>query len=653
MRVWLCCFLLSVALAEVNAQTPLTQRFTFALTASRPFLIADGKSTCDIIARVDDPALEGTVIHFTSSLEGTVIEPQAVLRRGVAQVRLQAGTTPGVTVVTAFFGSSRQTLEVQLLPPDAVGTREASVIVMSGDYIAYAPQYQFVAGSGKVRLLYRGWEVRSDVRLDFWIDSKVVVAEGTPGANRVVLTDGQTQWAGDRLLADMERQVAVLTRVVPEARRIVIKGWLLREGTEEDIAGLQEPLPPSDLDVNWVRGREFVLYPHNRLVVRRAQIYLRGQKVISLPLYVEMQSGSAMAQPFRSTPNMPLGLQGISVTAYGGLQLDTPIYYRADLHGTGAVRLQYFGGRGFSAYRPGFALSLEEQYTLGNQGQSEGGVYLEQITRPDWSLRWQHFQRLGERQQLDMFVDFLRHRDLFARFGYRGTLGDNIGLGVEANFQKAAGFGTQHGLQAYAYLPGGILGKTGISYTLSSAIAWQPSGFGSALRWGVDANFTLPAHRWRRGQLTTQVGVSLADAGNGVQLPWRLVASLNYPIGQQGALTLSYNLDKGRSFFGTGSISAESLSLNLFVRLGRAWTVYGMGTWNLRGGSRYHSIFASYDFRPGWRFVAELTQQGYARFTYTDYTFRLMRHLGSGIDLSLNWSKSRRRFYLELGALQF
>ncbi|MFA0749746.1 MAG: hypothetical protein SLRJCFUN_000149 [Candidatus Fervidibacter sp.] len=651
---WVVTGLIVAWLAGASAQPPrpLTERFAFTLTASQPFLVADGKSTCDIIARADDPSLEGTVVHFTTSLEGTVIEPQAPFRNGIAKVRLRAGTTPGVTVITAFFGTSRQTLELQLVPPGAGIGREAQVIRMEGDYIAYAPQYQFIAGSGKVRLVYRGWEIRSDVRLDFWLNQKIAVAEGTPGANKVLITNGKTQWVGDRLIADMERQVAVLTRVVPQARRVILKGWALSEGTESDAAFLREPVPPNDLSANWVRGREFVLYGNDRLVIRRAQLYLQGRKWISLPLYVEAQSGYAMASSFGSTLPTPLGLQGISVTAYGGLQLDTPIYYRADLHGTGAVRLQYFGSKGFSAYRPGFALSLEEQYVFGKLGQMEGGFYLEQITRPEWSVRWQHFQRLGEGHQLDLFVDFLRHKDLFARLGYRGTVGERIGIGVEANFQKAE-FGTSHGAQLYAYLPGGMLGKSGVTYTLSGAIAWQPDGFGSSLRWGLDSNFTLPVKRLGKGQLTTQVGISLVSDTAGLQIPWQITASLSHPFGRQGNLSLSYNLDKGRSLFGFGGFTNESLSLNLMQTFGTKWQVYGMGTLNLRGGSQYHSLFITHQWRPRWRILLEMTWQGYRGFSYTDYTVRLMHDLGNGVSLSLNWSKSRRRFYVELGALQF
>jgi len=638
--------------ARAQSPRPLTERFTFTLTASQPFLVADGKSTCDIIARVDDSSLEGTVIHFTTSLEGTVIEPQAVLRKGIAKVRLRAGTTPGVTVITAFFGSSRQTLELQLVPPGAGIGRETQVLQIEGDYVAYAPQYQFIAGSGKVRLVYRGWEIRSDVRLDFWLNQKIAVAEGTPGANKVLITNGKTQWVGDRLIADMERQIAVLTRVVPQARRVVLKGWELSEGTESDAVGLKEPAPPNDLTANWVRGREFVLYGNDRLVVRRAQLYLQGRKWISLPLYVEAQSGYVMASSFGSTLPTPLGIQGVSVTAYGGLQVDTPVYYRADLHGTGAVRLQYFGSKGFSAYRPGFALSLEEQYVFGKKGQMEGGVYLEQFTRPDWGIRWQHFQRLGEGHQLDLFVDFLRHKDLFTRLGYRGSIGERIGIGVEANFQKAE-FGTSHGAQLYAYLPGGLIGKSGVTYTLSGALAWQPGDFGSALRWGLDANFNLPTKRVGRGQWMTQLGISLADDGTGLQIPWQLTTSLRHPLGRRGDLTLSYNLDKGRSLFGFGGFTSESLSLNLALTFGTKWQVYGMGTVNLRGGSRSHSLFVTHQLRPRWRVLLELTQQGYSGFSYTDYTVRLMHDLGNGVSLSLNWSKSRRRFYVELGALQF
>ncbi|MCX7642619.1 MAG: Ig-like domain-containing protein, partial [Armatimonadetes bacterium] len=302
MRCW--SFLATILLAVMwglsaygQVQTPLTQRRTFLLTASPPQIPADGKSTCEITVRIDDPSVpDGTVVYFTSSLEGTFIEPQATLRGGIARVKLRAGTVPGVTIVTAMFGTSRQTVEVQLLPPGVEATREGQVIHIEGDYVAYAPIYNFVAGSGKVRFIYKGWEIRSDVRLDFWVNSKLVVAEGQPGMNHVIITNGKVKLEGDRFVADAERQVGILTKVVPEVKRIVVKGWALEEGTENDAVGLTEPPTPVDIEVNWVRGRSLTIYPppNERIVIRRAQIYAQGRKMIALPIYVETRGGLSL-----------------------------------------------------------------------------------------------------------------------------------------------------------------------------------------------------------------------------------------------------------------------------------------------------------------------------------------------------------------------
>ncbi len=639
-----------------TVQPPVTQRRTFLLTASPPQIPADGKSTCDIIVRIDDPTVpDGTVIYFTSSLEGTVIEPQATLQRGLARVKLRAGTVPGITVITAFFGTSRQTVEVQLLPPGVEASREAQVLLMEGDYIAYAPQMNFVAGSGKVRLVYKGWEIHSDVRLDLWLNGKIVVAEGQPGQNHVIVTNGKVRWEGDRFLADIERQIGILVKVVPEAKRIILKGWMLAEGAEEDAIGLSEPPAPDSLDINWVRGKSFALYPspNERLVIRRAQIYARGQRMIALPLYVEAKSGYALASSFGSGIGTPFGLQGVNLTAYSGFQIDTPLYYRADLRGMGALRLQYFGGKGFSAYRKGFALSLEEQYVLGKRGEIEGGFLVEQFTRSDWGFRWQHFQRLGGSGRLNMFLDYPRHKDLFVRLGYHGSLG-NSGLGVELNLRKPEGQGFSHGLHAYTYLPGKPLGKSGMSYTLSGGVVWQPGGWGPAFGWSVDANLNLPMLRLgRRSQISPQVGISLLQWGGKFEVPWQFSAMLSHPLGQRGSLSLTYNLDKGRGVWGGAGTTAEMLSLSLMLRPALKWQVYGMSSLNLRGGGGFHSLYAYYTPSRSWRLLLEVTQQNYRGFHYTDYGFRLIYSLSDGLDISLNWSRSRKRFYLELGALQF
>lgn len=636
-------------------QTQLTQRHTFLLLASPPQIPADGKSTCEITVRVDDPSVpDGTIVHFTSSLEGTVIEPQATLRGGIARVKLRAGTVPGVTIVTAFFGASRQSLEVQLLPPGVEATREGQVIHIEGDYVAYAPGMNFVAGSGKVKFIYKGWEIQSDVRLDFWMNTKIVVAEGQPGMNRVVITNGEAKLEGDRLIADVERQVGVLTKVVPEAKRVVFKGWSLSEGSESDVESLREPESPTDIDINWVRGRSLSIYPppNERIVIRRAQIYAKGQKMIALPLYVESRGGISLSSYYGAGIGNPFGLQGVSVTAYSGFQIDTPIYYRADLRGTGALRLQYFGGQGFSAYRKGFALSLEEQYVFGKRGEIEGGVLLEQFTRSDWGLRLQHFQRLGNGGRLNLYFDYPRHEDLFLRLGYHGSI-KNSGIGLEVNLQKPKSQGLSHSVHAFAYMPGKQIGKSGLSYTTSLGVLWQPGGWGSSFGWSVDVNFNLPLLRLsQKDQVSSQLGISLLQFGGKLELPWQFSAMLNRPIGRMGNLSLTYNIDKGRSFWGgsSGSI-AETLSLSLMLRPSYKWQVYGMSSLNLRGGGRFHSIYAYFTPSRLWRVGLELSQQGYSNFNYTDYGFRITRDLGNGVGISLNWSRSRGRFYFEFGGL--
>lgn len=636
-------------------QTQLTQRHTFLLLASPPQIPADGKSTCEITVRVDDPSVpDGTIVYFTSSLEGTVIEPQATLRGGIARVKLRAGTVPGVTIVTAFFGASRQSLEVQLLPPGVEATREGQVIHIEGDYVAYAPGMNFVAGSGKVKFIYKGWEIQSDVRLDFWVNTKIVVAEGQPGMNRVVITNGKAKLEGDRLIADIERQVGVLTRVVPEAKRVVFKGWSLSEGSESDVESLREPEAPTDIDINWVRGRSLTIYPppNERIVIRRAQIYAKGQKMIALPLYVESRGGISLSSYYGAGIGNPFGLQGVSVTAYSGFQIDTPIYYRADLRGTGAIRLQYFGGQGFSAYRKGFALSLEEQYVFGKRGEIEGGVLLEQFTRSDWGLRFQHFQRLGNSGRLNLYFDYPRHEDLFLRLGYHGSI-KNSGVGLEVNLQKPKSRGLTHSVHAFAYMPGKQIGKSGLSYTTSLGVLWQPGGWGSSFGWSADVNFNLPLLRLsQKDQVSSQLGISLLQYDGKLELPWQFSAMLNRPIGRMGNLSLTYNIDKGRSFWGGGSGSiAETLSLTLMLRPSYKWQVYGMSSLNLRGGGRFHSIYAYFTPSRLWRVGLELSQQGYSSFNYTDYGFRITRDLGNGVGISLNWSRSRGRFYFEFGGL--
>ncbi|MCS7223459.1 MAG: Ig-like domain-containing protein [Armatimonadetes bacterium] len=644
------CWLLLISIAlTCRLSLGQTQRVTFLLTASPPQLTADGKSTATITVRVDDPTVpEGTTVHFTSSLEDTVIDPQQTLKRGVARATLRAGRTAGVTIVTAFFGTSRQSIEVQILPVGVPVSRETQAIHLEGDYVAYSPTHRFVAGGGRMRLVTRGWEIVSDVRLDLWLDQEVCVAEGQPGENKVTLSNGQKTIRGDRLIADLSQQMAILIQVTPRPQRIVVKGISLQEQVDDRETDIAEPLAPTDINIQWIRGKSLDYYPNERLIIRRAQIYTRGAKVVSLPIYVENLSGYAASRGF--TPGSPL--QGLSLTAYGGLQLDSPVYYRADRTGTGAVRLQYFG-RGFGYLRPGPTLSIEEQYVLGDRGQMEGAFLLEQITRGDWGIRWQHFHRFGA-GQATLFVDMPRHKDLFARLGFHSS-GDRLGYGVEANYDKPKGFPSSHGIRAFAYMPGGPIGRTGLTYSLAGALSYQPNSPGlPQWSWAADWNLNLPTYQSRAlGQLTGQVGLSLVGLGGNWSFPWQVSGSLSRSLGRMGTLGISYNLDRGRNLWGIRNRVSETLSTYLWLTPGKRWRIMGNASLYLKGGGKYASLYAVHQLKRGWSLAVDLTHQGYSGFTFTDYGLRLAREIGGGLEVSLNWYRSRRRPYLEVGMARF
>ena len=72
-------------------------------------------------------------------MEDTVIENSATLRNRVARVKLRSGTTSGITRVTAFFGSSRETIEIKLVPPGSLSSQGSRVIVIRGEKIKYFP----------------------------------------------------------------------------------------------------------------------------------------------------------------------------------------------------------------------------------------------------------------------------------------------------------------------------------------------------------------------------------------------------------------------------------------------------------------------------------------------------------------------------------
>lgn len=650
--LWVCVsiiVLLNVCRSQDNAGAQLQpmQRVNFLITASPQEIPANGKSTSIITVQVDDPSIpDGTEIHFISSMADTVIEPSAILRNRIARVTLRAGTTPGVTTVTAFFGTSRKSIEVRLLPPSVAMSRDAQLIIIKGRYLAYSPGDNFITASGSTRFIHMGLVVECDVRMNVFLDKHIIVAEGEAGKNHVSVSNGEKVLKGDRLVMDYARQHGTIVQTNPQPRRFGFKSALLLVVEEAGkLPRIRIPQPNYDINRTWIKAREIVVYPREKIVFRRAQLFMKGTKLISLPIHVMPLTTYGLGM----STSAGFGHQYISYNSYAGLQIDLPLYFHADLRGTGALRLQYFGKHGFGVYRPGFTLSLEEQYVLSER--SEGVILLEAITRPDWNIRMEHMQQLGSQSQLRMSAYYLRQRDLLTRLDYFGRVG-NIDVGIEAYYNKSS-YGSNWNTQLMFQLPMRTIGKTNIGYSIIGYLSWGKGwyGAGGPFTQGVDIDIFPPMLNFGRNtSLSLRGGVSLYHSNRGLNFGLSTALSLNHRL-KFGTLSLSYNYD--RTSFGYGiPTGTQSIGLNFYGNIGRTWSISLSGAKMLSVDSMYGYMYLNKSMGSKWRLRLGTTYQSYSMTSYLDYDISLAHRLGN-LWVSLNWQKSRGKIYLQIGSYTF
>ncbi len=617
------------------------QPIRFLITATPQEIPANGKSTSIITVQVDDPSIpDGTEVRFISSMPDTTIEPSAILRNKVARVTLRSGTTPGIAVVTAFFGVSRESVEVRLLPPQAAMSRNANLIIVKGDYLAYSPSDSFITASGYARFIHMGVTVECDVRMNVFLDRRILIAEGEAGKNSVTITCGENRLSCDRLVLDYERQEGTMIQTAPQPKKLGIR-WLTVIEDEEKMPRVYAPEPDYSIDQTWIRAKEIVIYPGEKIVLRRAQLYAKGNKLISLPIHVIPLSTYGLRMTSRGFAN-----QIISYNSYGGLQIDFPLYFHADTKGTGALRLQYFGSHGFGVYRPGFTISFEENYVLGGNG--EGVILLEALTRSERNLRWEHMHRFGTNSMLRIGADYFKGKDLLTRVDYIGQLG-GFDLGIEAFYNRTS-YGNSWNAQTMLQLPMKPIGKSGFSYSVIGYLALGSGRYAyGSFSQGIDVDFYAPPYRLGKAtSLSLRGGLSAFNSKDGFKLGRSTVLSLNHQLGRFGMLSLSYSYDSGSSIYGWRSAN-ESLMLNFYGNIGRNWNVALSASKSFSSDSVYGYLHIVRSFGDKWRLRLGCSYQGYSGMSTIDYDASIARRFGD-LWVSINWQKSRRKVFLEIGS---
>lgn len=640
--IWLLAAVL-LFISGASAQTP----FRLNLRVDPDILPANGISTATITVVVYDSAGfrvdDGTPVQFSTTLGS--IEPQtAMLMNRTARVTLRSANTSGVARISAVVGPGHAERDVEFVDSDAYArsSRYISVAARHRDtYLAYGVDSQVITTSGDAEWRFGAISVHADVKTDFDLLTQVLFAEGTPGKNHVVISNGKQTLEGDQLIYNAQRRRGTLLAVSPEATRIIFSGIELKPAASEEGGEEQDVVAPKyTLSGYWITAQRMIVYPQDKIQFHKAAIHLQGKRLMSWPHYVLPLNGV--------TTSDILGINTI-----GGLSLDMPFYYRANPSGTGALRLRHFGDDGFYSDATGWSLGLDEEYRLGRNG--EGWLAVDQLLRKDWGLSWQHQHQFSPSTQASVFVDYPFHENLFTRLSlYKDTKAGHLGVETFAT-RPSQGSATLF-TQAFFQTPARRLSKS-LSYNTSFNTFYSrnpDSPQGNVV--GESVNLTLYPRTIALSKSTDLSGsfrTNLFNDSNGQRgVAFGMNWNLYHRFSNATRASLGYSYDGGGvSSFGLGRLSSSHVNFQI-GSYGKKWRANAYLTRDLKNEFFYGSGFLSYQLNPLWRIRVGAYQSQFLNSSFNDLEISVGRVIFQR-ELIVAWSKSRNKIYFELGGWEF
>jgi hypothetical protein len=623
------------------------------LRANPDSIIADGKSVTTITAEIRDSSgslvPDGTQVSFSSSLGN--IPTVATTTAGVARVRLTSDTTTGTAQVSAWVtegGAVAQT-KVELLAPGTEIPRQSFISIASKSYLVYDPALMVVYASGGVTISHRGLSIDAE---EAQFDLKMGAIKCRRGSNGepITLTRG-----GKSLQVmlfcyqtrDMKGK-AVTEGESGKIEHINIRGADL--AVEPDV----EDTPQSVYDfvdlsesTALVKASSMTVRPGKDIHFRRAQIYVEGQRMISVPLHV-MNFDDSQSQTSRYV--------GWGVN---GLRVDLPFYYSLSPNSTGSLHLLrgQSGGWGFYS-NAGWSLDLVEDYTTASGGQ--GTFALNRMLWSDWGAHWNHSQEFDSGDRIYSYLEFPAHKDVFGSMNYSKQLSKaSLGLNVYGNkYQNNPGsVSTDLFLQS---IPKPIAGGN-VNLAILSRLSYLSGKDLVGEGWGTGLQLQLYS---RPFALSKQSGVnsslSLGHDWGGTSSGFTVLGntSYNYRLGQSGNFGLIYSYIQGPNY--PSLYGKHRLSANFIYSPSQRWRAHLFSTYMLDADSSSTRADVSYRITPSWRLSVYQqfqsstyqTLNGVVSNNFSDTEIALGRRIREH-EVSLLWSKFEHRFQLGFDAARF
>lgn len=429
-RATLCALTLSLS-GAVLAQSRETG--SIELSAQPRVIKSDGRSTTIITARVfvdaGRAAPDGTLVRFTTT-NGTLDTVAAVTQGGVARVTLTSANQPGeaniVATLDAGAGTSFPARITVTFSADADNAQvdDNWIRIDGADYVGYAKDYQIIQANGKggrANFTYRGVAISADI-IQYSLETTVLLAKGG-----VTIQQGNEKRQYDQVLIKFSEGDGVAERT-EDGKPIAFKltGQALAETPWERNRLL---LPTerwaladlSDASIT-IATRSVGVAPDGTMQFRRATFYVDGTKTLSMPYHVLNKD----AESLYDKQIVGLGPQGF--------QVEFPYYFEVEPRAVSRAFLKRGARLSDSAYsnRPGWWVDVERRYNTTNG--SSGVMEFLGLTRPDWSARFNHEQRLDPNTTARFYADFPFHRDVFLNTRLtRNFKGFSLNTNVTAN----------------------------------------------------------------------------------------------------------------------------------------------------------------------------------------------------------------------------
>lgn len=606
------------------------------VTAAPEVVLADGISTSIIRADARDEsglaAPDGTELTFQTTLGTMPTTGQTV--GGIVQATLLSPTEPGAAIVTVTNANVRSQVEVEFIAPGEISSRESGVISVDAGWVGYDVGQGMLTALQDVRLAYRGWEI--DAKTSLYLDVRaleVLAREASVSTSR-----GRAEGFSLRARFTGSNLKGHLLKIDDEMHLYEFGDRSLALQPADEALTAELFWPPKTGDNSfWVKAKDALIFPGQKIALRRAELYLGETRFLTMPYYV--LSLDRLSAPL---PDY------VDYSSLGGFSVNVPLHYAVTERRTGLVRLRRGRRTDWFSARPGWSVGIEEQYSRGRD--QEGSVTLEGLLRKDWGGYWNHHQRYADGTDGYFSLGYPSNHLLYGSAASYGRRRDYTFVG-RADASKLPG-------QPVSYNTGGSwrsfsrpLGKTKWSYygTFDLGLLTQPNSNRAVLQ--QQERLALFPKRLSLGKET---GLSLrtdfsvvadSSGGRGSELVGRL--AIDHSLGRTSRASLAYVYQENRGNVNLPSPPRQQLSANLSWSNGLRGDGYLSSSYDL--SSHFLTAFANASLSLPQSLSIRLLSQYFTSPSgdYVDNQVSLVKNIW-GRAVALGWSQSRHRLWLEL-----